>query len=332
MTNNAIFESNLTKLMTLKEGLVTKSTGSRYHVVSDNEEFECRIKGKLRTKGIRTTNPLSVGDIVYFSVQDEIADSGKPLGIISKLKERKNYIIRKSVNLSKESHIIAANIDQAFIIVTVNYPVTTLNFIDRFLVTAEAYNIPIILIFNKIDLYNESEMEKVNEWFGIYHELGYKCVGTSVMTGQGIEELKGLMHNKISVFGGISGVGKSSLINAVDSNLKLKTNEISEAHKSGKHTTTFSEMFDLEMGGYIIDTPGIRSFGMIDMKNDDVSHYFPEIFETSHSCRFNNCTHTHEPGCAVKAGVEDGSIAYSRYNNYLSILNEDEDEKYRTGF
>lgn len=318
--------------MTLKEGLVTKSTGSRYLVSCDGEEFECRIKGKLRIKGIRTTNPLSVGDLVYFTLQDELSDAGKPMGIISKLKERKNYIIRKSVNLSKESHIIAANIDQAFIVATVNYPVTTLNFIDRFLVTAEAYNIPAILIFNKIDLYNEAEMEKVNDWFGIYHEIGYKCIGTSVETGQGMDELKKLMHDKISVFGGNSGVGKSSLINVIDPLLNLKTNTISDAHKSGKHTTTFSEMFELKMGGYIIDTPGIRSFGMIDMKNDDVSHYFPEIFKTSDDCRFNNCTHTHEPGCAVKEAVETGEIAYSRYNNYLSILNEDEDEKYRAAF
>ena len=319
--------------MTLKEGLVTKSTGSRYRVICDGEEFECRIKGKLRIKGIRTTNPLSVGDIVYFTVQDELSEEGKQMGIVSQLKERKNYIIRKSVNLSKESHIIAANIDQAFIVVTVNYPVTTLNFIDRFLVTAEAYNIPAVLIFNKIDLYNDAEMEKVNEWFGTYHEIGYKCIGTSVETGQGLNELKELMHNQTSVFVGNSGVGKSSLINIIDPSLELKTNTISDAaHKSGKHTTTFSEMFELEMGGYIIDTPGIRSFGMIDMKNDDVSHFFPEIFKTSDACKFNNCTHTHEPGCAVKEAVETGDIAYSRYNNYLNILNEDEDEKYRAGF
>ena len=319
--------------MTLKEGLVTKSTGSRYTVVSDSVEFECRIKGKLRIKGIRTTNPLSVGDIVYFSLQDEVSESGKPMGIISKLKDRKNYIIRKSVNLSKESHIIAANIDQAFIVITLKHPVTTLNFIDRFLVTAEAYSIPAILVFNKIDLYNEQEMEKVNEWFGTYHEIGYKCLGTSTKNGQGMDELKALMLNKISVFGGNSGVGKSSLINYIDHNLNLKTNIISEAaHKSGKHTTTFSEMFELEMGGYIIDTPGIRSFGMIDMKNDDVSHYFPEIFATSEHCKFNNCTHTHEPGCAVREAIENGEISLSRYESYLSILGEDEDEKYRVGF
>lgn len=319
--------------MTLQRGLVTKSTGSRYTVKSDNEEYECRIKGKLRTKGIRTTNPLSVGDFVYFSLQDEISDSGKPMGIISKLEERKNYIIRKSVNLSKESHIIAANIDQAFVVITVRYPETTLNFIDRFLVTAEAYSIPAILVFNKIDLFGKKDIEKVNEWFGTYHEIGYKCIVTSTKTGQGMDELKNLMHNRTSVFGGNSGVGKSSLINFIDHNLKLKTDIISEAaHKSGKHTTTFSEMYALEIGGYIIDTPGIRSFGMIDMKNDDISHYFPEIFATSEHCKFNNCTHTHEPGCAVRIAVEVGKIGLSRYESYLSILGEDEDEKYRAGF
>jgi ribosome biogenesis GTPase len=318
--------------MTLPEGLVIKSTGSRYIVNHNDTVFECRIKGKLRTKGIRTTNPISVGDIVYFSPQDEIAESGKPLGVISKIKERKNYIIRRSVNLSKESHILAANIDQAFIVATVNYPVTTLNFIDRFLVTAEAYNIPAILIFNKIDMYNVKEIEKVNEWYGTYHEIGYKCLGTSVKTGQGMKELKELMRNKTSVFAGHSGVGKSSLINYIDSKLNLKTNSISQLHKTGKHTTTFSEMFPLEMGGYIIDTPGIRSFGMIDMKNDDVSHYFPEIFKIARNCRFYNCSHTHEPGCAVVKAVEDGEISLSRYENYLSILNEDENEKYRSGY
>ncbi len=318
--------------MTLLEGLVIKSTGSRYIVFYNAQLYECRIKGKLRTKGIRTTNPVSVGDKVYFTPQDEIAESGKPLGVISKIKERKNYIIRRSVNLSKESHILAANIDQAFIVATVNYPVTTLNFIDRFLITAEAYSIPPVLVFNKIDMYNEKEMAKVNEWYGTYHEIGYKCLGTSIKTGQGMDELKELMQGKTSVFAGHSGVGKSSLINYIDSKLNLKTDSISSMHKTGKHTTTFSEMFPLEMGGYIIDTPGIRSFGMIDMKNDDVSHYFPEIFETSTNCRFNNCTHTHEPGCSVIEAVEQGKISLSRYENYLSILNEDEDEKYRAGY
>ncbi|MGF7137915.1 ribosome small subunit-dependent GTPase A [Roseimarinus sediminis] len=318
--------------MSLLEGLVIKSTGSRYYVVLDEKVYECRIKGKLRIKGIRTTNPLSVGDVVYFQLQDEISESGKPMGVISKVKTRKNYIIRKSVNLSKESHILAANIDQVFIIVTVKHPVTHLNFIDRFLVSAEAYNIPAVVVFNKIDLYNDAEMEKVNEWYGIYHEIGYQCIGSSVKTGQGLDEIKALMKDRISVFAGHSGVGKSSLINYIDNDLQLKTNNISDYHKSGKHTTTFSEMFQLKMGGYIIDTPGIRSFGMIDMKNDDVSHFFPEIFKISSQCKFNNCSHTHEPSCAVRNAVEEGAIALSRYESYLSILNEDEDEKYRPAF
>jgi len=315
--------------MSLEQGLVIKSTGSRYVVRSGNTIFECRIKGKLRIKGIRTTNPLTVGDVVDFEIQNETSESGLPMGVITTLQPRKNYIIRKSVNLSKESHIIAANIDLAFIVATVNYPVTPASFIDRFLVTAEAYNIPVLLIISKIDLYSAEEMEKVNEWFGIYTEIGYKCIGTSTKTMQGIDELKEMMRNKTSVFAGYSGVGKSSLINTIDSNLDLKTGIISDAHQSGKHTTSFSEMFELEMGGYIIDTPGIRSFGMIDMKEDDISHFFPEIFKVSEHCRFYNCTHSHEPGCAVISAVENGEIHQSRYQSYLSIFNEDEDEKYR---
>jgi len=315
--------------MDLQKGLIIKSTGSRYTVKSGNEIFECRIKGKLRIKGIRTTNPLSVGDTVHFELQDEMSESGRPMGVITKLDERRNYIIRKSVNLSKESHILAANIDQAFVVATVNYPVTMLGFVDRLLATAEAYNIPAVIVFNKIDLYNAAEMEKVNEWFATYHEIGYKCIATSTVTGQGIEELREMMKDKISMFMGYSGVGKSSLVNTVDSNLNQKTEIISESHKTGKHTTTFSEMFELSFGGYIVDTPGVRSFGMIDMENDDVSHFFPEIFKVSDRCKFNNCTHTHEPGCEVKKAVENGDISQSRYESYLSILNEDGNEKYR---
>jgi len=318
--------------MSLQEGLVIKSTGSRYTVRSGNTIFECRIKGKLRIKGIRTTNPLTVGDIVDFEIQDENSETGLPMGVITNLQQRKNYIIRKSVNLSKESHIIASNIDRAFIIVTMNYPVTSATFIDRFLVTAEAYSIPSIVVINKVDLYNEEEIEKMEQLAEIYRNIGYGCICTSTVTGEGIDNFKELISNKVSVITGISGVGKSTLINSIDPNLHLKTERISDYHKSGKHTTTFSEMFKLAFGGYIIDTPGIRSFGMIDMKNDDVSHYFPEIFKVSCNCRFNNCTHTHEPGCAVKEEVEKGEISMSRYNSYLSILFEDDEEKYRQGF
>jgi ribosome biogenesis GTPase / thiamine phosphate phosphatase len=326
-----IFESNIIKTMSLQEGLVIKSTGSRYTVRSGNTIFECRIKGKLRIKGIRTTNPLTVGDIVDFETQDETSESGLPMGVITNLQQRKNYIIRKSVNLSKESHIIASNIDLAFIVATVSCPVTSPTFIDRFLVTAEAYSIPSVVVFNKTDLYNSVDMESVNKLVDTYEKIGYRCLLTSTVTGEGLDELKDMMRDKVSVITGVSGVGKSTLINCIDSNLHLKTEEISDYHKSGKHTTTFSEMFELSVGGFIIDTPGIRSFGMIDMKNDDVSHYFPEIFKVSDRCRFNNCTHTHEPGCAVRDAIDRNEISMSRYDSYLSILFEDEEQKYRPG-
>lgn len=317
--------------MSLQEGLVIKSTGSRYTVRSGNTIYECRIKGKLRIKGIRTTNPLTVGDIVDFEIMDEQSESGLPMGVITNLQQRKNYIIRKSVNLSKESHILASNIDLAFIIATLNYPVTMPTFIDRFLVTAEAYSIPAIVVFNKVDLYNEQELEKMEQLAETYRTIGYECLYTSTVTNLGMDLFKERISNKVSVITGISGVGKSTLINTIDPALHLKTERISDYHKSGKHTTTFSEMFELSFGGFIIDTPGIRSFGMIDMKNDDVSHYFPEIFNVSVNCRFNNCTHTHEPGCAVKDAIEIGEISMSRYNSYLSILFEDDEEKYRQG-
>jgi len=318
----------------LKKGIVIKSTGSWYTVKTDDgNSIECRIKGNFRIKGIRSTNPIAVGDHVEITEQREDNNSeGAVIGLIKNIIERKNYIIRKSVNLSKESHIIASNIDLAFILATINYPVTSPTFIDRFLVTAEAYSIPSIVVFNKVDLYNEQELVKMEQLAETYRRIGYGCLVTSTVTGQGVNEFKEMIRDKVSVITGVSGVGKSTLINSVDPKLHLKTEKISDYHKSGKHTTTFSEMFELAFGGYIIDTPGIRSFGMIDMKNDDVSHYFPEIFKVSDNCRFNNCTHTHEPGCAVRDAIDAGEISMSRYDSYMSILFEDENEKFRPDF
>ncbi len=307
----------------MKKGLVTKSTGSWYTVkAEDNDIYQCRIRGKFRIKGIKSTNPIAVGDLVDFSVEED-GD-----GVISKIYERKNYIIRRSSNLSKQSHIIASNIDRAFLIVTLAHPVTSTAFIDRFLVTAEAYKIPVNIVFNKIDLYNESGNEYLDELIDIYEKVGYKCHKVSAIKEINIDLLKDLMKGNINVVSGHSGVGKSTLINAIDPQHDLKTGEISESHFKGKHTTTFAEMVELAEGGYIIDTPGIKGFGIIDMEKEEISHYFPEIFKISDECQFNNCMHTHEPGCAVKSAVEDGIISEIRYYNYLSLL-EGDDEKHR---
>jgi ribosome biogenesis GTPase / thiamine phosphate phosphatase len=315
--------------MTVQTGIVTKSTGSWYTVRNAyGELFDCRIKGKLRIKGIRTTNPLAVGDTVTFEALNEWSENDYQMGVVTTISERRNYIIRKSINLSKESQIIAANVDQALLVVTLKHPTTTTTFIDRFLASAEAYNIPATLVFNKIDTYTPEEMEQVNELFGTYVEIGYPCIGTSARTGQGLDQLMVAMTGKVNVVAGHSGVGKSTLINTIDPRLNLKTGEISEMHKQGKHTTTFAEMFDLSFGGHIIDTPGIRGFGLIDMQKDEISHYFREIFSTSANCKFYNCTHNHEPGCAVRQAVEEGLIAPSRYESYLSILLGD-DDRYR---
>ncbi len=307
----------------MKEGLVIKSTGSWYTVKTDDGEIhDCRIKGRFRMEGIRTTNPISVGDIVDFN-QDKDAN------VIVKIHDRKNYIIRKSTNLSKSSQIIAANIDHAFLIVTVNYPLTTSTFIDRFLAAAEAYNIPVNLVFNKVDRYKEKDLVQLQELKNIYQNIGYKCFEVSAKTGLNIDMLKNEMSDKINLLSGHSGVGKSTLINHIQPGLELKTGEISESHASGKHTTTFSEMFELDFGGYIIDTPGIRGFGTFNMEKEEMSHFFPEIFRTSDNCQFNNCTHMHEPKCAVKEAVETGDISESRYDSYWGMMTEDEDLKYR---
>lgn len=288
---------------------------------------ECKIKGNLRIKGIRSTNPIAVGDNIEFVESNAENDSKQIIGVIHKIETRKNYIIRKASNLSKESHIIASNIDQAFLIVTIQYPVTSSTFIDRFLVSAEAYRIPCHLIFNKIDLYNEEQQLQLAEWIKIYESAGYQCLKISAKNNLGLEELKEMMKNKANVFSGHSGVGKSTIINMIQPGLTLKTGEISEAHFSGKHTTTFSEMYEMNFGGFIIDTPGIKGFGMLEMNKEEISHYFPEIFKLLSDCQYYNCTHTHEPNCAVKTAVENGTIAISRYNSYLGML-EDE-EKYR---
>jgi len=313
----------------LKKGLVIKSTGSWYTVkTEDGSLVESRIKGNLRLKGIRSTNPIAVGDHVELteSKEDNAVD-GQTVGFISRIIPRTNYIIRKSPNLSKESHIIAANIDQAFLIVTIQFPETTTTFIDRFLVSAEAYRIPCHLIFNKIDLYNEEQTLAMDSLIEIYTDAGYQCLKLSAKENIGIDELKKMMTNKTNVFSGHSGVGKSTIINSVQPQMEIKTGEISEAHFSGKHTTTHSEMFELDFGGYIIDTPGIKGFGVLEMEKEEISHYFPEMFKLLDGCQYYNCTHTHEPQCAVKKSVEEGKIAQSRYNSYLGLL--EMEERYR---
>lgn len=305
----------------MEQGIVIKSTGSWYTVrLGDGQIVECRIRGKFRMEGIRTTNPLAVGDVVTVEKSNEGY-------VITAISPRKNYIIRKSTNLSKESHILASNVDQALLIVTVNHPVTLTVFIDRFLASAEAYNIPVLLVFNKVDLYDEEDQAMLGGLKGIYEEIGYPCYSVSATTGENVSDVAELLKDKVSVLSGLSGVGKSSLINRIEPGLDLKTASISEVHDAGKHTTTFAEMFPLKEGGYLIDTPGIRSFGTVDMKKEEVSHFFREIFAKSEACRFYNCTHIHEPGCAVVEAVENGEISESRYSSYLSMM--EESGKYR---
>lgn len=312
----------------MKKGIVTKSTGSWYSVkTTDGITIECKIKGNLRLKDIRSTNPIAVGDKVELTDLKEDSNGSAPIGIINKIFPRTNYIIRKSPNLSKESHIIAANIDQAFLVITLKYPTTTLTFIDRFLVSAQAYQIPCHLIFNKIDLYDSESTSYLDSIISLYSNIGYTCLKISAKNNDGMDDLKNMMQNKTNVFSGHSGVGKSTIINSIQSGIKIKTGEISESHFSGKHTTTYSEMHELDFGGYIIDTPGIKGFGVLEMEKEEISHYFPEMFLLLNNCQFYNCTHTHEPMCAVKKSVDDGEIARSRYNSYIGLL-ENED-KYR---
>jgi ribosome biogenesis GTPase len=316
----------------LKKGLVIKSTGSWFTVESESGQlFECKIKGKFRIKGIKSTNPVAVGDHVEFTIQAGTSeDKENNVGLITSISQRKNYIIRRSQNLSKQSHIIAANVDQAVLVVTLAFPETSTTFIDRFLASAEAYRIPVLLVFNKIDRLNKEQTEKLDSLIDIYTKIGYKCLKTSATTLFGMEELKFAIQNKINVINGHSGVGKSTLINIMEPGLKLKTTDISDVHNTGKHTTTYSSLYKLHFGGYIIDTPGIKAFGMLEMEAWEISHYFPEIFKISEHCQYNNCSHTHEPGCAVKIAVEKNEIAQSRFISYLGLL--EGDEKYRPAF
>lgn len=299
------------------EGLVTKSTGSWYQVLTDDgQKYDCRIKGIFRTKDITTTNPIAVGDRVEFELEPE-----QKTGVITKLYPRKNYIIRKSVNLSKQAQIIAANLDQAVLIVTLASPRTSLGFIDRFLVTAEAYDVPAALVFNKLDLFSDEGLEILADYQAIYENIGYPCYEVSSLKGTNIDQVSAIIKDKVTLFSGHSGVGKSSLINALVPELQLRTTQISEWHDKGVHTTTFAEMFELPQGGYIIDTPGIRELGVIDIEKNELSHFFPEMRALLNQCRFNSCRHINEPGCAVIKAVEEGEIELSRYESYLSIYN-----------
>ncbi|MBR1596117.1 MAG: ribosome small subunit-dependent GTPase A [Phocaeicola sp.] len=308
-------------------GLVVKNTGSWYQVKTDEGQLiNCKIKGNFRLKGIRSTNPIAVGDGVQIIVNNE------GTAFISEIDDRKNYIIRKASNLSKQSHILAANLDQCMLIVTINYPETSTVFIDRFLASAEAYRVPVTLLFNKIDRYNEDEYRLLQELTKLYSSIGYPCFSISAKKQTGIDDVREALKGKITLFSGNSGVGKSTLINTLLPDLNLKTGEISDAHNTGMHTTTFSEMFEFEDNGYIIDTPGIKGFGTFDMKDEEVGHYFKEIFQVSANCKYNNCTHTHEPGCAVLEAVENHQISLSRYTSYLSILEDKDERKYREAY
>ena len=306
------------------KGLVIKNTGSWYTVrTTERGDVESKIKGNFRLKEIRTTNPVAVGD------QVEIQINSEGTAFITKIEERRNYIIRRASNLSKQAHISAANVDMALLIVTVNYPITTTIFIDRFLATAEAYRVPVKLVFNKIDRYQEEDQELLEGLIHLYTTIGYPCSKLCARTGEGLDELKADLQGKITLLSGHSGVGKSTLINQLIPGINLRTGDISEYHNKGMHTTTFSEMIALPEGGYLIDTPGIKGFGTIEMEGAEIAHYFPEIFRHSADCRFNNCTHRHEPGCAVLQAVEEHYISESRYRSYLNIMEDKWEGKYR---
>jgi ribosome biogenesis GTPase len=316
------------------KGLVIKNTGSWYTVLTDDGQLiDSKVKGNFRLKGIRSTNPVAVGDRV------ELVTNAEGTAFISDIEDRRNYIIRKSQNLSKQSHIIAANVDQAFLIVTVDHPQTSTTFIDRFLASAEAYRVPVVLVFNKSDLFDEEMLRYQQMMISLYETIGYECRAVSAATGEGIEALRPMLDGKITLLSGNSGVGKSTLINRLVPGVNLRTAEISDAHNTGQHTTTFSEMIPLSSQrslnlskGWLIDTPGIKGFGTFDMEREELTSYFREIFRFSKDCRFSNCTHTHEPGCAVLKALEDHYIAQSRYQSYLSMLDDKDDSKYREAY
>jgi len=311
------------------KGVVLKSTGSWYQVrdLENRELFDCRIKGKFRVAGIKSTNPIAVGDFVEF----ELEEKDERQGIIQAIEDRKNYIVRKSVNLSKRVHIIASNMDQTLLVTTLAQPMTSTGFMDRFLATAEAYSIPTVIVFNKIDVYGEEELMELEYREAVYGAIGYKVLKTSATQGQGLEELKEILKGKATLLSGHSGVGKSTLINAIEPSLNLRTGAVSSSHNKGQHTTTFAEMHPLQMGGDIIDTPGIKGFGLVNMEDTDLSHFFPEIFAISKECKFHNCKHINEPQCAVKIALDEHKIAPTRYESYLNQLNDqDETTHYRS--